>query len=116
MGLDTSHDCWHGSYSWFAEWRQAVANAANASYLPPADLPNRVFYGWWDDEPEDIINVLMWHSDCEGYIFPQHAEKLARRLLDVAPAMPEGWMRDKTYAFAAGLLKAADAWQIVEFH
>jgi hypothetical protein len=28
MGLDTSHDCWHGSYISFGAWRDAVAVAA----------------------------------------------------------------------------------------
>lgn len=28
MGLDTSHDCWHGAYSAFHTWRCAVARAA----------------------------------------------------------------------------------------
>ncbi len=28
MGLDTTHDCWHGPYSAFNRWRQAVAKAA----------------------------------------------------------------------------------------
>jgi hypothetical protein len=27
MGLDTSHDCWHGAYSAFHRWRHAIANA-----------------------------------------------------------------------------------------
>ncbi len=34
MGLDTSHDCWHGPYSAFNRWRHAVAKAA----LVPLDL------------------------------------------------------------------------------
>ncbi len=28
MGLDTSHDCWHGPYSAFSRWRIAIAQAA----------------------------------------------------------------------------------------
>jgi hypothetical protein len=28
MGLDTSHDAWHGAYSAFTRWRNTVAAAA----------------------------------------------------------------------------------------
>ena len=34
MGLDTTHDCWHGAYSAFMRWRRAVARAAGI----PLDL------------------------------------------------------------------------------
>lgn len=35
MGLDTSHDCWHGPYSMFMTWRRYLAKVAG---LPPLDL------------------------------------------------------------------------------
>ena len=31
MGLDTTHNAWHGSYTGFTRWRQAVAKAAGWS-------------------------------------------------------------------------------------
>ena len=40
MGLDTSHDCWHGAYSAFNRWRCAIAKAAG---LPPLELME----GFW---------------------------------------------------------------------
>lgn len=40
MGLDTSHDCWHGAYSAFHRWRQKLAEVAG---LPPLDLME----GFW---------------------------------------------------------------------
>ena len=36
MGLDTTHDAFHGSYSSFDSLRQAVAHAAGTGY-PPID-------------------------------------------------------------------------------
>ena len=33
MGLDTTHDCWHGAYSAFMRWRTAVAKAAGIPLL-----------------------------------------------------------------------------------
>lgn len=35
MGLDTSHNCWHGAYGAFMRWRKEVARAAG---LPPLEL------------------------------------------------------------------------------
>ncbi len=35
MGLDCSHDAWHGPYGSFMAWRREIASAAG---LPPLDL------------------------------------------------------------------------------
>ena len=35
MGLDTSHDCWHGPYSAFNRWRTAIAKLAG---FPPLKI------------------------------------------------------------------------------
>ncbi len=35
MGLDCSHDAWHGAYSAFMRWRQKVAEVAG---MPPLEL------------------------------------------------------------------------------
>lgn len=35
MGLDVSHDCWHGAYSAFMRWRRKLAEVAE---FPPLDL------------------------------------------------------------------------------
>lgn len=32
MGLDTTHDCWHGSYGGFREFREMVGRAAGLPY------------------------------------------------------------------------------------
>jgi hypothetical protein len=40
MGLDTTHNCWHGAYSAFMRWRQEIAKAAG---LPPLDLMEGFF-------------------------------------------------------------------------
>lgn len=36
MGLDTTHNCWHGAYSAFSRWREQLAIAAGYtfSYVP----------------------------------------------------------------------------------
>ncbi len=47
MGLDTSHDCWHGGpYSAFTRWRRELAKVAG---LPPLDLME----GFWSRPTDD---------------------------------------------------------------
>lgn len=53
MGLDTSHDAWHGAYSAFMRWRQEIAKAAG---LPPLTLMEG-FY-----QQDDPIHDPMWQS------------------------------------------------------
>jgi hypothetical protein len=129
MGLDTSHDCWHGSYSWFAEWRCALAKAAGrrterAIYgdrdvgerhaVDAKQYHPRTFLGWWDEPPYDPLDVLLVHSDAEGWIFPEHAEPLGKRLDELAPLLAEEW-RDLTHQFALGLRNASERWDVVRF-
>lgn len=49
MGLDTSHDCWHGAYSAFMQWRCGIAKAAG---LPPLQFMEG-FYEYMDISHED---------------------------------------------------------------
>ena len=41
MGLDTTHDCWHGAYSAFMRWRRKLAEVAG---LPPLELMEGFYY------------------------------------------------------------------------
>jgi hypothetical protein len=145
MGLDTTHNCWHGAYSAFTRWRHAVAVAAgytiheggiytredgNPDYMGPyVDLDWDVFedknyQGEWDRPPgDDPLLYLIVHSDCDGVIHPKEGRHLAKRLEGLLPKLDESqsgghiWsMRGVTERFIAGLRKAADADEDVEFH
>lgn len=152
MGLDTSHNCWHGAYSGFASWRLDVAHTigwgteatalGSATYAipegrvpeqdPPADeeytvdgethtvewskaYDNGVWLGQWDNDPEDVIDVLMIHSDCEGIIPHRFCQPLAERLAEIAGDQ-NGWERDATVRFINGLLIAHGRGDDVDFH
>ena len=127
MGLDTTHDCWHGPYSSFKRFRDevAVAAAEHYGYVPVYEGPSRVYYGWWDDDHpySHILDVFFLHSDCGGWIFPRDAGSLADALdpligyLADEPNMHRiHSSREKLRAFVAGLRSAAEEWQIVGFH
>lgn len=139
MGLDTSHDCWHGAYSAFSRWRNALATAAGYELERvvyngvPYDQPKRInwealtdanFQGEWERTPEDPLVVLFAHSDCDGAIHPREAKVLADRLEELLPkleALGEGGghignYRDKTQTFIDGLRLAVASDESVRFH
>ena len=127
MGLDTSHDCWHGAYGAFTRFRTAIAKAAGYPIGPDESLGGRDFYqlpwdqfedknyyGEWDRVPgDDPLIVLLVHSDCDGVIHPEHGVHLAKRLRELAPLLSEEGgghidsMRAVALRFADGLEDAA---------
>lgn len=118
MGLDTSHDCWHGAYSAFMRWRHEIARAAG---LPPLSLMDG-FYSpgealsdpfWaangmrdierhgidliktslpikWSCLKPDPLYLLLHHSDCEGEIAAADCAGIADSLERILPNMPDG--------------------------
>lgn len=118
MGLDTSHDCWHGAYSAFHRWRQELAKAAG---LPPLDLMEGFYrcgdqnYAdpiyWarkglndekafddmrqqlpikWDCLKPSPLHGLLHHSDCEGEIEADDCGAIADALEALLPKLPQG--------------------------
>jgi hypothetical protein len=151
MGLDTTHDCWHASYSTFGAWRMDIARvlgwgSEKTSYggdtyaIPEGRIPeqgplpdetvttdgetytirwseayaNKVWLGYWDQDPADVIDVLMMHSDCEGTIPHRFTCPLARRLTEIAQEQDD-W-REWTEQFVKGLLLAHERGEDVGFH
>ena len=137
MGLDTSHDCWHGAYSAFTRWRNKLAEVAGyeIAKVDTGDMgmQNTILIDWghivpenlmgdWDTIPADPLILLIAHSDCDGFIHAEHAGPLADRLAELLPLLPDedggghiGRWRDKTQRFIDGLRSAAEAGEDVEF-
>ncbi len=136
MGLDTSHNCWHGPYSLFSRWRQSVAEAAG--YQHDRITENGFTFhqaridwdgimkanpgciqGEWVEHPNDPLLYLIAHSDYDGVIHPSAGTKLADRLEELLPKLKDGgpWSdRDITEQFISGLRLAASAGEDVDFH
>lgn len=140
MGLDTSHDCWHGAYSAFTRWRLELAKVAGYAVWPvkhedgiardtimldwgrlSRDNPGHLM-GEWNTAPDDALVYLFMHQDCEGVIHPAQAAPLADRLEELLPLLHGdggghiGSYRDKTQKFIDGLRKAVAAGEDVVFH
>jgi hypothetical protein len=138
MGLDTSHNCWHGAYSAFTRFRTAVAEQAgydiadvtfkdgyfakDCVLMDWGHLPDGSTWGNWDKNPSDPLVVLICHSDCEGVIKPEQGRPLSKRLYQIAesmddddPSKPWGDFKARTIQFADGLKEAAENGEEVEF-
>lgn len=107
MGLDCSHDAFHGAYSSFNRFRQAVCYVIGGSY-PPHNKTNTFL---WSEEKQPDENTWYWgygyshethpglalflsHSDCDGEISPEDCIKIANDLEPLIPRLAElglGW-------------------------
>ena len=145
MGLDVSHDCWHGAYSAFMRWRCKLAEVAWGvnlcelegfypvmSYAPTADN-KRAYLDYRGPVPENgrpwpqvaegnPLKVLLLHSDCEGILEHAVLAPLADKLEELLPYLPDvedtghiGVWRHKTQAFIDGLRLAHEEGDDVEF-
>jgi len=136
MGLDTTHNCWHGAYSAFGQWRRTLAYVAGYWITKVQDgiynqetiivdwghLQDKIL-GDWDKVPDDPLLILIAHSDCEGAIHPREAKALADRLEELKSKLPNGgnqghiWdYKEVTQRFIDGLREAASKNEDVEFH
>lgn len=117
MGLDTTHDAWHGPYSSFNEWRREIAKAAG---MPP--LNDMVGFGGsieWDTlEPNDI-HILLNHSDCDGEISWQDCKLVADALTNLLDKLPDASIyfsvKRKAKQFIAGCILAYESKENLEF-
>lgn len=117
MGLDTTHDCWHGGYGAFQRWRQKLAEVVGIPlqfmqgfYPDPVwglDSIAEALTGTatvyahnlheyhallpirWDILKPDILHVLLHHSDCDGEIAAKDCAPMADRLTELLPLLPD---------------------------
>jgi len=126
VGLDVTHDCWHGAYSAFNRFREEVWDLA---------YPNHK--GKWSDDAfmerewreftrykpaTEPLDYLLFHSDCEDDLKRYMLIPLAERLEAIAPFLSTegvGHMahgaQAKALQFAKGLREAHAAKETVEF-
>ncbi len=120
MGLDTSHDCWHGSYGAFNRWRTKIAEVAGFGALDD----HEGFGGTKEWPKGHALTPLLHHSDCEGEIAWEDCGKIADTLEALLPMLETagdgqghiGMYADKTRTFITGLRAAHSAKENVEFH
>lgn len=90
MGLDTTHGCWHASYSSFDVFRQAVARVCGVDLDSMEGFCRTKKYVTWDSLAPDPIFALLNHSDCDGEIAVADLIPLADRLDGIVAKLAEG--------------------------
>jgi hypothetical protein len=89
MGLDCSHDAFHGAYSAFNRLRQEVARVIGGSYPPHKDKeldPDQWYWGdGYGEETHPGLYEFFCHSDCDGYITPEMCVFVANELEALLP-------------------------------
>jgi hypothetical protein len=108
MGLDCSHDAWHGAYSAFNSLRQKVAEAMGGSYPPHNEktLDEEMWYwgrGYNADTHPGLL-VFLRHSDCDGHLTPRECRLVAKDLEALLPEIEKlddgglhgGWSISRT--------------------
>lgn len=121
MGLDISHDTWHGAYSSFMRWRRKIAEIAG---YPELDK----MYGFggniqWGAYMQNPLTELLSHSDCDGEISYEDANKIADALEALLPKLAGldggghiGDYTEKTKEFIAGCRLAYSLKENLDFH
>lgn len=117
MGLDTTHDAWHGSYTAFHLWRTEIAGRIGADFEELCDN-----HGPWPTEKDDPLWALLHHPDCEGELAPAQCKGIADRLQELLPQMcadlygtENEWMALKAGIFIVGCRAAVEAGENIEF-
>jgi len=119
MGLDTTHNCWHGSYSSFNRFRYTLAKNLGIN------LDEYIgFHASGTKNLEDIEHDLMPlfnHSDCDGELSVAEQKRIVKGLNDVldkfnGPSEEAFYMREKIIQFRDGCLDAISKNEAVEFH
>jgi len=117
MGLDCSHDAWHGAYSAFNRWREELASVAG---YPPLCLMDGFYdstdFGTlyfaqnisdnlynrkrqdlqrglpikWECLKPSALHELLNHSDCDGEIPADRCASIADALEALIPLLPTG--------------------------
>lgn len=94
MGLDVSHDAFHGAYSAFSRFREAFIESIGGRNDRGNMFAGEKSYWWFPEgmnsDTHPGIYEFMCHSDCDGEIAPDVCEKLAEEMEALLPFV-EKW-------------------------
>jgi len=119
MGLDTSHNCWHGPYSSFMTFRKQVAAQIGLN------LSDYIGYGEGGTLDEEKIDhplmPLLAHSDCDGELSVDESKSIVIGLNGVLENFDETIphshnLKKQIIQFRDGCLEASEKNEIVDFH
>lgn len=119
MGLDTSHNCWHGSYGTFNQFRHILALQIGINLEEYIGYGNNDATKHLNDIPHEIMPLLN-HSDCEGSLSIKESRLVAKGLTKILdnwiPGEYDMFFKKKVEQFRDGCLDAVKKRQIIQFH
>jgi hypothetical protein len=85
MGLDLSHNCWHGAYSAFARWREKLAELVG--------IPLHLMEGYYTKNDLILPDALDWIAPREGgpLCGSYYGPHLHRRITEILKWLPISW-------------------------
>lgn len=119
MGLDTSHNCWHGPYSSFNGFRYSLGRQIGIN------LDEYIGYGGKGtkniENIEHELMLLFNHSDCEGELTVEESKQIVIGLNKVLENFNENLelsynFKNKIIQFRDGCLDAISKNEIIDFH
>jgi hypothetical protein len=119
MGLDTSHNCWHGRYSFFNRFRYSLGHQIGI------DLDD--YYGYGKTGVKDLTKIehelmpLFNHSDCDGILTVEESKKIVIGLNKVLQNFNDKIeyhydFKENIIQFRDGCLDAIERNEEVDFH
>lgn len=117
MGLDTSHNAWHGPYTAFNRFRVRLAEMVGIN------LRQMDGYGGnnsWDSVSDGLAPLLN-HSDCDGELSPDECKMIADRLDELMPKIQittpgDSYFYQQVLKFRNGCIEAYKEKEAIDFH
>lgn len=115
MGLDTTHNCWHGPYSSFNEFRRKLALQIGINldeYIGYSDTGTKHLL----DIKHDIMPLLN-HSDCDGELSVEEASRIADGLTDILSGgeKMDHYLKEQITQFRNGCIRAVRRNETIKF-
>ncbi len=117
MGLDTTHNAWHGPYSSFMAFRRKIAEKIGINLDEMEGFATTGEPKKFSEYTHDVIPLLD-HSDCDGILTPEECKMIAKGLTEILPLFDDEkdiYYRDRVKEFIAGCELAYSNNEEIEF-
>lgn len=117
MGLDTTHNAFHGAYSSFMRFRMQLLELVNGSDIRDLEGYDEKAKTPVSSLKDEGLEIFFNHSDCDGDISPEDCKKVADSLDFYIPKMDvESELYRRSVQFRDGCLLAHSLNEVLDFH
>jgi len=118
MGLNCTHGCWDGPYSYFNTFREWIAKQVGIDLRSMLGFKEGGGGIPWDGFDHPIIPLLN-HSDCDGELTIEECHSIIKGAYEILEKIPTGEYNefaDALYKFATGCESAVELNEHVNFY